>query len=490
MWDAINIASNHDLISLDMILVEKEETLIHASIRKNLAQTYRPQLIEGSIYTITNFLVEENKGNYRPVHNKFKILFNSATSISKFSGIDHSIPQSQFEFADYGTIASRCYDNTYLSDVIGILDYIGAIEEIKTRGRPTKIRNIQLLLEETKSIQTTLWGNTAHQIDDDFYKTNKGPFIVIVTSTIVKTFRGDYQLSSTFATKLYVNLDIPEVAEIRNKLNTTIDVNVKEILPKRLLKVQDEELASQNKKTVAEIKNLEWNSETKDLMVTCNAKIININNKYGWYYVACLICKTKVKQVKGVLWCERCKNEPKFAVPSYRIQVEVQDETGSTTFILFDKGAEKIISKTAKELAEMQEEILKLDENILPKEIQKIIGNKYLFQLHLDEYNLKYGKEDYTVSKILDMEISHKQNDSCKVEEHQNILEEIVRKPKKDKYIAGQKIEIGETSVERSELTAPTTTEDGRTGHKRMPLQMLQKRQKGTRQNASKKKKF
>uniref|UniRef100_A0A7N2N7L0 Replication factor A C-terminal domain-containing protein n=1 Tax=Quercus lobata TaxID=97700 RepID=A0A7N2N7L0_QUELO len=333
-----------------MILVEKEETLIHASIRKNLAQTYRPQLIEGSIYTITNFLVEENKGNYRPVHNKFKILFNSATSISKFSGIDHSIPQSQFEFADYGTIASRCYDNTYLSDVIGILDYIGAIEEIKTRGRPTKIRNIQLLLEE---------------------------------------------------------------------LNTTIDVNVKEILPKRLLKVQDEELASQNKKTVAEIKNLEWNSETKDLMVTCNAKIININNKYGWYYVACLICKTKVKQVKGVLWCERCKNEPKFAVPSYRIQVEVQDETGSTTFILFDKGVEKIISKTAKELAEMQEEILKLDENILPKEIQKIIGNKYLFQLHLDEYNLKYGKEDYTVSKILDMEISHKQNDSCKVEEHQ-----------------------------------------------------------------------
>ena len=50
-------------------------------------------------------------------------------------------------------------------------------------------------------------------------------------------------------------------------------------------------------------------------MVTCNAKINNINNKYGWYYVACFICKKKVKQVKGVLWCKRCKNEPKFAVP-------------------------------------------------------------------------------------------------------------------------------------------------------------------------------
>ena len=79
--------------------------MIHASIRKNLAQSYRPQLNEGSIYTITNFLVEENKGNYHPVYNKFKILFNS-TSVSKLSGFDHSIPQSQFEFADYGTIAS------------------------------------------------------------------------------------------------------------------------------------------------------------------------------------------------------------------------------------------------------------------------------------------------------------------------------------------------------------------------------------------------
>ena len=58
----------------------------------------------------------------------------------------------------------------------------------------------------------------------------------------------------------------------------------------------------------------------------------------------------------------------------------------------------------------------KLDENILPKEIQKIVGNEYFFQLHLDEYNLKCGRENYTVSKILKVEISYKQNDSHKVE--------------------------------------------------------------------------
>ncbi|KAL0008400.1 hypothetical protein SO802_009902 [Lithocarpus litseifolius] len=75
------------------------------------------------------------------------------------------------------------------------------------------------------------------------------------------------------------------------------------------------------------------------------------------------------------------------------------DETGSTTFILFDKGAEKIISETTKELAEMQEE---------------------------------------------------------------DTMEEIVRKSGKDKYIASQKIEIGATSVGRPKLIAPITTEDRR----------------------------
>ena len=54
-------------------------------------------------------------------------------------------------------------------------------------------------------------------------------------------------------------------------------------------------------------------------------------------------------------------------------------------------------------------------------------------------------------------------------------MEEIVRKSRKDKYIAYQKKkEIGETSVERLE---------------RMLLQMHQKHQKGTKQIASKKKK-
>ena len=42
-----------------------------------------------------------------------------------------------------------------------------------------------------------------------------------------------------------------------------MDINIKEILPKGLPKIQDGVLALNDKKTVAEINGLEWNSETK-----------------------------------------------------------------------------------------------------------------------------------------------------------------------------------------------------------------------------------
>jgi hypothetical protein len=34
------------------------------------------------------------------------------------------------------------------------------------------------------------------QTDDDFYKNNPGPFIVIITSTMVKTFRGKLSVNN------------------------------------------------------------------------------------------------------------------------------------------------------------------------------------------------------------------------------------------------------------------------------------------------------
>ena len=57
-----------------------------------------------------------------------------------------------------------------------------------------------------------------------------------------------------------------------------MDINVKEILPKGLPTIQDRELALHNKKTVAEIKDLEWNLETKVSTILLYYEFIVIGN--------------------------------------------------------------------------------------------------------------------------------------------------------------------------------------------------------------------
>ena len=38
----------------------------------------------------------------------------------------------------------------------------------------------------------------------------------------------------------------------------------------------------------------------------------------------------------------------------------------------------------------------------IPHDLKKILGRKYIFLLHLNEFNLKDGFENYTVVKIFD----------------------------------------------------------------------------------------
>ena len=69
-----------------------------------------------------------------------------------------------------------------------------------------KIREMKMIMKKlisnllihdfrNKYVQTKLWGKTALLIDDDFYISNRNPFIVIVTSTIAKAYKGNISLS-------------------------------------------------------------------------------------------------------------------------------------------------------------------------------------------------------------------------------------------------------------------------------------------------------
>ncbi|KAL0009125.1 hypothetical protein SO802_010627 [Lithocarpus litseifolius] len=355
MWDAIN-TKNNEFISLDMIFIDEEGSTIHAIVRKNQARTFRPQLLEGRVYTIKNFRVESTKGEFRPVHNDIKIWFMTITTIMESNEDMNSIQKYCFEFADYDQIQNQCYNYTYLIDVVGKLVAVGNVEEPQVNGAPRKLRNLQLLLKEGKEIRLSLWGTSVWQIDEDVYKNNQGPFVLIATSTIVKSFGGKFSLSSTSATKIYLNLEIPEVAEIIDRNGKKHDPT-QEIPKIHAKQFSEEDFSSNNMKTIPELKCIEWDPAKQDVNCNCVATISNIDTTMGWYYISCVLCGKKVKPQSGSFWCAKCETNTNLPIPRYRIQIEVFDSTDKTTFVIFDRDAEKILNKSAKDLAEKQTEI-------------------------------------------------------------------------------------------------------------------------------------
>ncbi|TVT98824.1 hypothetical protein EJB05_55839, partial [Eragrostis curvula] len=84
MWRSINNVTD-ELISLDMILMDEQGETIRATIWSNLIESYESKIIEGSVYALSNFKVQEDS-KYRPVKNTLKIVFMYNTNIKEVEG--------------------------------------------------------------------------------------------------------------------------------------------------------------------------------------------------------------------------------------------------------------------------------------------------------------------------------------------------------------------------------------------------------------------
>uniref|UniRef100_A0A7N2M120 Uncharacterized protein n=1 Tax=Quercus lobata TaxID=97700 RepID=A0A7N2M120_QUELO len=402
MWKAVNKRSGNNFISLDMIFIDEKKNLMHAIVRKNVFQKFSTILREGGTFIISNFKVIVTNKGYRPVSNDLNIIFLLTTSVKECNEESELIPMHAFEFATYDCINNRLNDNSYLTDIIGKLTAVGPIEQVHFHNGSTNIRNLQILLPEDKELQISLWDESAETITENDFKEDEGPYIIIVTSTTVKAFKGKLNLNTTSATKVYVNLDITEVFELIDRYKVVEDEydNVVRSIPARDKKPKSEsELILQTTMSLAEIKALEWVEGVKERFFTCYADIVNIETEFGWNYISCQLCKRKVKQQNNMFWCNSCNSESQFPMPSYKLQIQVKDHTGTASFVLFDKDAEKIIQKTAMELSSKNQE-----PNKVPQEIQSLLGKSYTFQIKVDDYNVKEGWKVYTVTSVFKSE--------------------------------------------------------------------------------------
>ncbi|KAM0880860.1 hypothetical protein ACQ4PT_033300 [Festuca glaucescens] len=258
LWDAM-IINTGDIVSLDMILIDQEGTMMHGVINKAYIEKFRSFIQEGNVYTITNVKVTQAAQKFRPVENDMIILFSPTTNIEKMED-NEDIPEHCFNFTNIDTLGRRVGVDTYLSDVIGVAAYIGPNEETKTHFGLSRIRDIVLLIED-QEVKVRLWGPKAELIDSEA----KGS-VIIVTSTTVRKF-GRYSLSSNSASQVYINLPIPETIEVQSRICSDENI-IREVHTDDHLKGTLEDQMRYNRKTLEELNLILFNSPNENTLGT------------------------------------------------------------------------------------------------------------------------------------------------------------------------------------------------------------------------------
>ncbi|KAK2428600.1 replication protein A 70 kDa DNA-binding subunit [Trifolium repens] len=99
----------------------------------------------------------------------------------------------------------------------------------------------------------------------------------------------------------------------------------------------------------------------------------------------------------GQLYCVKC-NMPRTAVPRFKVNLQVMDDTGSITFIVFDRVVTQFIGRTAQDLLDAMNRGSNSD--AYPHELDVFVNKRMLFKVEVTDANLFRNWRGYTVKKL------------------------------------------------------------------------------------------
>ncbi|WOH08102.1 hypothetical protein DCAR_0727539 [Daucus carota subsp. sativus] len=381
MWESIS-TKDGSLLSMDMILADEKENLMHAALRKHLVPRFKHRLTEGHVYELRNVKVSTNTYPYRPLASSSRLLFLATTEVRPLGEEGAAIPRYGFQFVDHATLRGRADDVTTLSDIVGCYCGFGEVEVVGAGYRKWDIR---IFTDYSVTSTVTLWGKLGELFDPALYAGDGGPYVIVVSSVTVKTFQGALNFATTSGSRIYVNPDIDHISSIKERFSA-LSPRVVAIEGPSVAKLPPEEAMFVNRMTVESLVDA----------VTLKATITAINNNYGWYYVSCKSCVRKAVLKEGVYVCNACDKTVDYPLTLFRVNVQVEDPTGSTTVVLFNAAVERLLDVSARKIVNA----MAPGDTSVPAELQPLLGREFVFKLKLNKYNLVDGLQDYGVSAV------------------------------------------------------------------------------------------
>lgn len=341
------------------------------------------------IYIVSNANIKPSLEN-SPVKCDFEMTIDNRTKIEFYADNEPSVPKPVFNFKTISSLNSLPKDSSV--DVIGICYKISDVSNIATKYKEMPKRIISLIDKSKKSINVTLWGAHAENFS---IAVNS---VVVIKNAKLSSFYG-CSLSVTSMSSVYINPHFHKTSELKTWFQT-----VGSLLTPAVTSDSDEQTASQNWKTLADIFNYQNNGTNIPIYHTTKATIVMVKKECMYQACPFLGCAKKVYSLNGKYKCDRCLIEHSTFRWAYLLVFQIADFTGSQWVTTFGETAESLFDMDACTLDQIRGEnydrYLDILNNLnLKSYIFKLRSN---FETYNDDTRLKTSVLSYSsVNSIL-----------------------------------------------------------------------------------------
>ncbi|CAA0823981.1 Unknown protein [Striga hermonthica] len=225
------------------------------------------------------------------------------------------------------------------------------------------------------------------------------PLVVILQFCRAKVVGASVKVSNTFdITKLIVDQSADEIKEFVAAYGGCAEIanSIREVNAPLVI---TDNVETEN--------NFEFSVKTiDDYLYTCGqvgsywicALIESFTGDY--WYQSCRKCPKKLTSAGKRFYCEKCDDFFDDGVLKYKVQFEVSDATGNTSFICWNKDCEKLLGYSCHEL---RSKYTKMQDGIdIPDELAAMIGKKILFKVQVKSTQIKNFDGSFSVFKTCD----------------------------------------------------------------------------------------
>ncbi|CAI9284982.1 unnamed protein product [Lactuca saligna] len=221
------------------------------------------------------------------------------------------------------------------------------------------------------------------------HNNDTAPVIILLRLAKLKIWGGQPQVGNClFGSRLHINDDMPQILEFKSNLNA-LDTNVESSSRKSQLNSDTVVANPEDYYLLFQIKNIDEIPDfTEEVGLTIIVTIIGFDMDDGWYSFYCCDFSKKVTKNDddvdaGTFHCDGC-GFVSDVFGKIRIVVCVQDESGSSSFVLFERhvkdlihrGNQWLMDKIAKDQGRQQ----------IPDEFKILLNKKFVFKVQISIY--------------------------------------------------------------------------------------------------------